>query len=164
VVLVGVVAFVVTLMMHGSGSTGGHSGSASRTGATGSGSAGSPSGSASATASPRPSVTVPSGFAGTWSGLAAQQNPPNEFDVRLRLATRSVRGSVAYTSGSFSCAGQLSVESADAGTLTMEQGSDGGKHGCPTGEVTLLAESDGTLKFTFRGKTGPVATGTLTKN
>jgi hypothetical protein len=159
VVLVGVIAFVITLVMHGSGSTGGQTASAGHTGSTRPA-----SGSASPSASPRPSVkvTVPASFAGSWSGLAAQQNPSNEFDVRLQLAARSARGSVVYTSGSFSCAGQLSVAAAGTGTLTLNQGGGGSKHGCPHGEVTLT-ESDGTLKFTFRGRTGPTASGTLTK-
>ena len=48
--------------------------------------------------------------------------------------------------------------------LTLDQGITTGRHTCADGTVTLTAAPDGALRFTFRGKTGPVASGTLAKS
>lgn len=110
-----------------------------------------------------PGVTVPAVFSGLWTGQARQVNPPDEFKVRLRLPSGVASGSVAYSNASFSCTGQLSPDSVTTGTLTLDQGITSGRHTCADGTVTLTTAPDGALKFTFRGKTGPVASGTLTK-
>jgi eukaryotic-like serine/threonine-protein kinase len=106
-------------------------------------------------------ITVPAAFSGSWAGQARQVNPPDEFHVRLTLPAGAADGSVAYSNASISCVGQLSPDSFAGGTLTLDQGITAGRHTCADGTVTLTGEPDGRLKFTFRGKKGPAATGTL---
>ena len=98
---------------------------------------------------------MPAAFSGSWTGQARQVNPPDEFHVRLTLPPGAADGSVAYSNASISCVGQLSPDSFAGGTLTLDQGITTGRHTCADGTVTLTGEPDGTLKFTFRGKTGP---------
>jgi len=113
--------------------------------------------------SPTAAVTVPATFAGSWSGQARQVNPPDDFQVKLSLSSGVTSGSVAYSNTSFHCVGQLSPDSVGSDTMTLDQGITSGRHTCADGTVTLTTGPDGTLKFAFRGKTGPVASGTLTK-
>jgi hypothetical protein len=119
---------------------------------------------ATPTASAAPSATVPSAFAGTWSGQARQLNPADVFDVRVSLAAGSGAGRVSYSSATFTCAGQLSLQDSTHSRLTLSQGIIHGQHTCANGTVTLSAGAEGTLVFSFRGKTGPAASGTLTRS
>jgi hypothetical protein len=107
---------------------------------------------------------VPSSFAGTWSGQAKQLNPADVFDVKVSLAAGSGAGRVSYSSASFTCAGQLSLQDSTHSRLTLSQGIIHGQRTCANGTVTLSADAAGTLAFSFRGKTGPAASGTLTRS
>jgi hypothetical protein len=112
---------------------------------------------------PTAAVTVPATFAGSWSGQARQVNPPDDFQVKLSLSSGVTNGSVSYSNTSFHCVGQLSPDSVASDTMTLDQGITSGRHTCADGTVTLTTGPDSTLKFAFRGKTGPVASGTLSK-
>ena len=121
------------------------------------------SASPTASAPPAAPATVPSSFAGTWSGQAKQLNPADVFDVRVSLAAGTGAGRVSYSSATFTCAGQLSLQDSTHSRLTLSQGIIHGRHTCANGTVTLSADAEGTLVFSFRGKTGPAASGTLTR-
>jgi hypothetical protein len=107
---------------------------------------------------------VPSSFAGTWSGQAKQLNPADVFDVRVSLGAGTDAGRVSYSSATFTCAGQLSLQDSSRSRLTLSQGIIHGRHTCADGTVTLSAHAAGTLVFSFQGKTGPAASGTLTRS
>ena len=109
-------------------------------------------------------ITVPATFSGSWTGQARQVSPPDEFQVKLTLPSGVSDGNIAYANSSFSCLGQLSPDSVGNGTLTLDQGITSGRHTCANGTVVLTPGSNGTLRFTFHGKTGPVATGILTRS
>jgi eukaryotic-like serine/threonine-protein kinase len=158
IVVVAVVAFVLVQVLGSGGSGGQAQDDASPTAST---SAASPSQSQTA---PTGAITVPPGFAGSWTGQASQANPPDQFQVRLSLSAGVADGDVSYTNSSTHCVGQLSPDSAATSTLTLAQGITAGRHTCADGTVTLATTPGGTLKFTFRGKSGPVVTGTLTKS
>jgi eukaryotic-like serine/threonine-protein kinase len=126
-----------------------------------------------ATQSPRPhpspakqpasTATVPASMAGIWSGQVSQDSPSGAFSVTVQvtLTGSATGGSVRY-SGPFSCADDLSTVSDVLGTLTLDQAVVQGP--CQAGVVTLSPDSSGTLRFSFRGKGAPAATGTLTKS
>jgi hypothetical protein len=117
-----------------------------------------------ASAAPSPTAKVPTAFAGSWSGQARQLNPADVFDVKVSLSAGASAGSVTYSSSSFSCAGELSLQSSARSVLTLSQGIIQGQHTCANGTVTLSASASGTLSFSFRGKTGPAASGKLTRS
>jgi hypothetical protein len=157
VLVIAVMAFVIVRVLGSAGSSNQARGGTSPTASTRSVS---PSAKPS---SPAAAVTVPPAFAGSWSGQARQVNPPDDFQVKLSLSSGVASGSVAYSNTSFHCVGQLSPDSVASGTMTLDQGITSGRHTCADGTVTLTTGPDGSLKFSFRGKTGPVASGTLTK-
>jgi serine/threonine protein kinase len=162
IVVIAVVAFVIIRVLGSAGSPGQAQDSASPPAASTSPVS---SRASRSPASPGPgAITVPATFSGSWTGQARQVNPPDEFQVRLTLPPGVSDGSVAYSNASFSCVGQLSPDSVAAGKLTLDQGITKGRHTCADGTVTLTAGPDGALRFTFRGKTGPVASGTLAKS
>jgi eukaryotic-like serine/threonine-protein kinase len=124
------------------------------------------------TASPRPkphpsqparTATVPASIAGTWSGQVSQDSPSGAFSVAVQVSLGSGAGggSVRY-SGPFSCTDDLSLVSDVLGTLTLNQGIVNGP--CQAGVVTLTPGSGSTLRFSFKGKGAPAATGTLARN
>jgi eukaryotic-like serine/threonine-protein kinase len=125
---------------------------------------------ANPTPKPRPSpakrpgsaVAVPVSMAGTWSGQARQDSSSGAFSVTVQvtLASGATRGSVRY-SGPFLCTDNLAAVSDARGKLTLDQGIVKGP--CQAGVVTLSPDSSTTLRFSFRGKGAPAATGTLTK-
>jgi hypothetical protein len=162
IVVIAVVAFVLIRVLSSAGPRGQAQGSASPPAA--STSPGSARASRSSSSSGPGSVTVPAAFSGSWAGRARQVNPPDEFRVRLTLPAGAANGSVAYSNASISCVGQLSPDSFASGTLTLDQGITTGRHTCADGTVTLTGEPDGALRFTFRGKDGPAATGRLTES
>jgi eukaryotic-like serine/threonine-protein kinase len=115
-------------------------------------------------ARPRPvsTATVPASMAGTWSGQVSQNSPSGSFSVTVQvsLATGATGGSVHY-SGPFSCLDDLSLVSDVLGTLTLDQGIVQGP--CQAGVVTLTPAPGSALRFSFKGKGAPAATGTLTR-
>jgi len=163
VVVIAVAAVVLHLLTEGGGS--GQAADRTQGGVTQTQSGGGPaSPSGSATPSPSATAKVPASFAGTWSGQAKQLNPADVFDVRVSLDAGAATGSVSYSSASFSCAGQLSLQAASHAMLTLRQGIIRGQHTCANGTVTLATNASGALAFSFRGKTGPAASGTLTRS
>jgi eukaryotic-like serine/threonine-protein kinase len=108
-----------------------------------------------------PSVTVPAVLAGTWAGKVSQSSPADVFSVQVTLAPGATRGTVSYSGASLSCSGQLSTVSDGPGSLKLNQAISHGP--CVGGTVTLTAGPAGSLGFSFQGKSGPTATGTLTK-
>jgi hypothetical protein len=153
VVIIAVVAVVLVHVLQSAGQTHGSSRAASSTSPV----------SSTVSASPAPKITVPASFTGSWTGQARQVTPADTFDVRLALVARSTGGMVAYTSGSITCSGNLRLTASSDGTLTLDQRIVQGQRTCANGVVTLSTGTDGTVHFSFRGKTGPVATGTLTR-
>jgi eukaryotic-like serine/threonine-protein kinase len=113
--------------------------------------------------SPASRVTVPAAMAGTWSGQVTQDSPSGAFSVAVQvtLTGGATSGSVRY-SGPFSCLDNLAAVSDAAGTLSLDQGIVRGP--CQAGVVTLRPGSASTVRFSFRGKGAPAATGTLTRN
>jgi eukaryotic-like serine/threonine-protein kinase len=105
--------------------------------------------------------TVPATLAGSWSGQVSQTGPADVFSVRLRLAAGASAGTVTYSGTSLSCSGSLTVLSSKAGSLKLNQVITHGP--CAGGVVLLTPERNGTAVFSFQGKQGPAATGTLTK-
>ena len=162
IVVVAVIAVVIVRVLGSAGPGGQARGSASPPAA--STSKASPRASRSPASSAPGTITVPAAFSGSWAGQARQVNPPDEFHVRLTLPAGAADGNVAYSNASISCTGQLSPDSFAGGTLTLDQGITSGRHTCADGTVTLTGEPDGSLRFTFRGKKGPAATGTLTES
>jgi eukaryotic-like serine/threonine-protein kinase len=120
---------------------------------------------------PTPSApaAIPAAFAGSWSGGVTQPNPTEHFEVRLSLGQGSADGSISYSSAStsFSCSGTLSLKAANPSrtTIVLSQGIVTGRTACANGAVTLTeGASSASLTFRFRGKSGPEASGTLTRN
>jgi eukaryotic-like serine/threonine-protein kinase len=107
-------------------------------------------------------ATVPAAVAGTWSGRVRQNSPSGAFSasVQVTLAAGAPGGTVHY-SGPFSCADKLSVVSGTSGTLRLDQAVVSGP--CQPGVVTLVPVSKTTLRFSFKGKGAPAATGTLAR-
>jgi serine/threonine protein kinase len=113
---------------------------------------------------PAPSATVPAALAGTWSGQVSQsgQSGPDTFTVKVVLAAGATGGSVSYSGTSVSCSGKLSAVSGSPGSLKLSQAITQGP--CLGGMVTLTAGPAGTVGFSFHGKSGPSATGTLSNS
>lgn len=111
--------------------------------------------------SPAPPPSVPSSLAGTWSGQVTQNAPFDVFSVQVTLF--STGGSVHYTGSSFACSGELSLVSSLASTLKLNQGIVQGQNKCSDGVVTISQGPQNTLHFSFQGKSGPAATGTLAR-
>jgi eukaryotic-like serine/threonine-protein kinase len=108
-----------------------------------------------------PPVTVPNALAGTWSGQVTQSGPADVFSVRVTLAPGSTGGTVSYSGTSLSCSGELAAVSGTQGSLKLDQAISHGP--CVGGTITLTTGSADTLGFSFHGKSGPTATGTLSK-
>jgi eukaryotic-like serine/threonine-protein kinase len=111
---------------------------------------------------PTPAVNVPAVLAGTWSGQVSQTSPADVFQAEVILTAGASQGSVHYSGGSFSCTGHLAPVSDSSGTLTLHQAIVQGP--CAGGMVTLSPGPGNTVRFTFKGKEGPMATGTLTRS
>jgi eukaryotic-like serine/threonine-protein kinase len=112
---------------------------------------------------PASTATVPAAMAGTWSGPVTQDSPSGAFSVTVQvtLTGGATGGSVRY-SGPFSCFDNLTAVSHAGGTLRLDQGIVRGP--CQAGVVTLSPDSSSTVRFSFRGKGAPAATGTLTRS
>jgi eukaryotic-like serine/threonine-protein kinase len=121
-----------------------------------------PSGAAPSASLPTPAVRVPAALAGTWSGQVSQTNPADVFGVQVNLVAGVHAGSVRYSGASFSCTGDLVPVSRASGLLKLDQGIVHGP--CEGGVVTVSPGPGNTLQFSFRGKQGPMATGTLVKS
>jgi eukaryotic-like serine/threonine-protein kinase len=109
-----------------------------------------------------PAVKVPAALAGTWSGQVSQTSPADVFQAEVTLTAGASQGSVHYSVGSVSCTGHLAPVSDSSGTLTLDQAIVQGP--CAGGVVTLSPASGNTVRFRFKGKEGPMATGTLTRS
>jgi len=112
-------------------------------------------------ARPGPLATVPAALAGTWSGQVSQSAPADVFTVKVSLAAGASTGTVQYSGPSLSCTGNLAVVSGSPGSLKLNQAITHGP--CAGGTVMLTTGPHGTAGFSFEGKQGPAATGTLTK-
>jgi hypothetical protein len=108
-----------------------------------------------------PSATVPAALAGTWSGQVSQTAPADTFTVQVSLAAGASSGTVQYSGTSLSCTGKLTVESGSPGSLRLSQVITHGP--CADGTVMLTSGPHGSAGFSFQGKQGPAATGTLSK-
>jgi hypothetical protein len=104
-------------------------------------------------------VIVPAAVSGTWSG-SVQQGSGN-INTAVKLTGNSAAGTITYSGTSFTCSGNLALESSADHVLTMNQEIVAGV--CLDGVVTLTQEPDGTLKFHFKGASSLAATGTLTR-
>ncbi len=111
---------------------------------------------------PTPAVNVPTALAGTWSGQVSQTSPADVFQAKVILTAGASRGSVHYSVGSVSCTGRLVPVSDSSGTLALHQAIVQGP--CEGGVVTLSPGPGNTVRFTFKGKEGPMATGILTRS
>ena len=119
---------------------------------------GSPSARPSPAGSPSP-ATIPAAESGTWSGSVQQGSGNISTDVRL--GGNSPAGTITYSGTSFTCSGNLTLQSSAAHVLVMNQQIVAGV--CLDGLVTLTQEPDGTLRFHFKGASSLAATGTLTR-
>ena len=111
---------------------------------------------------PTPAVRVPAVLAGTWSGPVRQTNPTGVFEAEVTLASSASPGTVRYSGATFSCAGDLIPVSDSSGTLKLDQAIVHGP--CAGGVVTLSPNPGNTVQFSFKGKEGPMATGTLARS
>jgi len=157
VVVIAAVAFVIVHVMQSAAAPG--SGSRADTAQSST----SPVSSTVSAATPTSPPAIPAAFTGSWQGTARQLNPPDAYHVKLSIPAGSSAGSIEYSSATFSCAGNLTARSLRHGTLTLSQGIVTGQSTCANGLVTLASGSGGGLRFSFRGKTGPAASGTLTR-
>jgi eukaryotic-like serine/threonine-protein kinase len=119
-----------------------------------------PSPPAGRSASPTPSVTIPSAVGGTWSGSVSQG--AGGINAQLILTANSRSGKITYSGGPVTCSGILALTAAHGQVLVLHQEIDAGK--CNSGVITLTEEADDTLKFRFNDKTDVTLTGTLTKS
>jgi eukaryotic-like serine/threonine-protein kinase len=117
----------------------------------------------SAAASPGPGV--PAALAGDWQGQVTLSVAGTNLDVQVSLAPGSGPDTIAYSSaGTAVCSGELTPEqTAASGAVTLSQGIIKGQGKCGNGTVTLAASGPG-LSFSFRGKGGAPATGTLARS
>ena len=164
VVVIAAVAFVVLHVMQ-NGSGGGSSAAEPRGDPPSS--ATSPVSSTVTTPATAAPTAVPAAFAGSWSGQVIQPSPTDQFDVKVSLASGSADGSISYSSASVSCSGDLSLKSVRRGrkTIVLSQGIVTGQRACANGSVTLTAgATPASLSFRFHGKSGPQASGTLTRS
>jgi eukaryotic-like serine/threonine-protein kinase len=111
---------------------------------------------------PARAASIPASVAGTWSGQVRQNSPSGAFSasVQVTLAAGASGGTVHY-SGPFSCVDDLSVVSDTSGTLRLDQAVVRGP--CQPGVVTLVPISTTSMRFSFKGKGAPAATGTLAR-
>ena len=119
---------------------------------------GSPSARPSPAGSPSPAA-IPAAESGTWSGSVQQGSGNISTDVRL--GANSPAGTITYSGTSFTCSGNLTLQSSAAHVLVMNQQIVAGV--CLDGLVTLTQEPDGKLRFHFKGASSLAATGTLTR-
>jgi hypothetical protein len=154
-----VIALVVLLIVHLA--QGGHSANHGNLSAD--------TGHSAATSSPSPGAkrpsptqapTIPANFGGTWSGSVTQG--PATFTASVTLSAGQSSGSVAYTGADFNCTGDLSVISASATMVTLDQGIVVGQKTCSNGTVTVTANGLGSISFNFQSPGSTPATGTLT--
>jgi eukaryotic-like serine/threonine-protein kinase len=112
------------------------------------------------TGRPHPSATVPAALGGSWSGQVTQIAPTDDvFTVGVDLASGASAGTVRYSGTSLSCAGNLAVLSASPGSLKLSQVITRGP--CANGSIVLTVDPGGSVGFSFQGKQGPAANGTL---
>jgi hypothetical protein len=154
-----VIALVVLLIVHLA--QGGHSANHGNLSAD-TGHSASTSSSSPGTKSPSPTQapTIPAAFSGTWSGSVTQG--PATFTASVTLTGGRSSGSIAYTGADFNCTGDLSVTSASATTVTMNQGIVVGQKTCSNGTVTISANGLDSIGFNFQSPGSTPATGTLT--
>jgi len=144
VVVLAAVAVVVVHIMQNSGSQ-----SADR---TTSGSTDSPSQSSSGPPSPTPSL--PTAFAGSWSGSVQEPGTQQVENVTIALQTGAVGGNISYTGpANLNCTGQLTLTAANSAQVTLNQSFQGHSK-CVNGPVTLTMTSTGRLKFASNGSSG----------
>jgi hypothetical protein len=165
VVVIAAVAIVVLHLMQHAGSPAGQAPgtTAAQGGQAPPSSSTSPVSSTVSAGPPATPADVPAAFAGSWSGQVRQVDPSDVFDVRLSLPAGSAQGTIRYTSAGFSCTDGLSLESSRNTAITLSQTMLTGQHPCANGVVTLTKGNGGVLNFGFHGKSGPAASGTLSK-
>lgn len=118
--------------------------------------------SAPTTQTSSPGVATPAKFAGSWRGRLLQ--PPDiTTKATVVLTAGAITGSVSYSGSTISCTGALLVTSASPSKLGMSQQVPKGSK-CFDGAVTVTLLPSGRLSFTFQARTGPKATGTLSKS
>jgi hypothetical protein len=144
VVVLAAVAVVVVHLMQNSGSQ-----SADRTTA---GSTRSPSQSSSGPPSPTPSL--PTAFAGSWSGSVQEPGTQQLENVTIALQTGAAGGNISYSGpADLNCTGQLTLTAANPAQVTLNQAFQGHSK-CVNGPVTLTMTSTGRLKFASNGSSG----------
>jgi hypothetical protein len=82
--------------------------------------------------------------------------------VRIRLDAGARSGTISYSGVSFACAGRLRMTGSARRAVTLRQVITAGRTSCADGRVTLRP-AGATLSFSFRGRTGPVARGVLSR-
>jgi serine/threonine protein kinase len=163
VVIAAVAVLVLHLMQHAGSSAGQAPGTTAAQGAVPPSSSTSPVSSTVSASPPATPADVPAAFAGSWSGQVRQVDPSDVFDVKLSLPAGSGEGTIRYTSTGFSCTDGLSLDSSSSTAITLSQTMLTGQHPCANGVVTLTKGTGGVLSFGFHGKSGPAASGTLSR-
>ncbi len=107
-------------------------------------------------------LQVPAAVAGTRAGQVRQDNPADVVAVRVSLAAGARSGTIDYSGVSFASAGRLRTLPSRSAPLVLDQVITAGRRSCADGVVTLRPAA-GALTFSFRGKAGPAARGTLTR-
>jgi hypothetical protein len=119
--------------------------------------------SASDSASPSQGATMPTAFAGSWTGRVRQQSI-DTYHVTVGFTSGQTSGTISYSGASFSCSGALDLITATSTVLTLSQGIVHGQSKCANGQVTLTLTSSNTVRFNFSNDGGPPASGTLNKS
>jgi hypothetical protein len=89
------------------------------------------------------------------------QQGSGNINTDIKLNGRTPAGAITYSGTSFTCSGDLTLQSSAGGTLTMHQEIVAGD--CLDGVVRLRQQADGALRFNFKGGSSLAATGTLTR-
>ncbi len=106
-----------------------------------------------------PHPSIPTQFAGSWSGTVHQTHPALNVTVQITLTGGTANGTIGYPQ--LRCSGKLGLLLQQDDLLTLGLTITSGQNSCVNGKVKLAAQPNGSLAFTFLQPSGDDPTGTL---